>query len=88
MSHLGAELLLNNDVFNSILPQHLFPPQPGGQGRSPDRRLPQLHRGDLCRLSKGHHGDDLSWPHLLVSDQEKAAAWSGKSDYKRDRDGD
>lgn len=55
VGHLGAQLLLDNDVFYSILPQHLLPPQPWGQGRRQAGGLVQLHRRGLCRLSKGHH---------------------------------
>lgn len=60
MDHLGTELLLDHDVFYSVLPEPLFPPQAGGQARGHAGRLAQLHGGDLCRLREGHHGDDLS----------------------------
>jgi len=29
--HLSAELLLDDDVFHCVLPQHLFPPEPWRQ---------------------------------------------------------
>lgn len=57
VGHLGAQLLLDNNVFHSVLPQHLLPPQPRGQGRCQAGGLVQLHRRDLRCLSKGHHGD-------------------------------
>lgn len=57
VGHLGAQLLLDNNVFHSILPQHFLPPQRRGQGRRQAGGLVQLHRRDLYRLSKGHHDD-------------------------------
>lgn len=58
--HLDAELLLVNDVFYSVLPKHLFPPQPRGQGCGKAGRLTQLHGEDLCCLREGHYGDKIA----------------------------
>lgn len=72
MNHLRAELLLGNDVFHCVLPQHLFPPEPRRQRGTQTWRFMELHWRDLPGVSKGHHGD-LSWHHPLGLDQEEAA---------------
>lgn len=60
INHLGAELLLCNDMFYCVLPQHLFPSKARGQRGGQTGWFTQLHRGDLRCLSKGHHGDNLA----------------------------
>lgn len=81
--HLSAELLLGNYVFHCVLPQHLFPPEARRQRGAQTWRFMQLNRGDLPGVSEGHHGDDLSWHHLLGSDQEEAADLMGPKRKKR-----
>lgn len=71
-THLGTQLLLDNDVLDGVLPQHFLPPQPGGQRGRQAWWLAQLHWGDLGRLCKGHH-DDLCRPYQTVWDQGMAA---------------
>lgn len=60
LNHLGTEILLHNDVFYCVLPQHLFPPQARGHGGGYTGQLTQPHGGDLRCVSEGHHGGDHS----------------------------
>ena len=57
--YLDIKLLLDDDVFHSFLPHHLFPPKPWGQRDDMAGGLAKLHGGDHLSLCKGHHDDDL-----------------------------